>query len=291
MPCDLELGTDFAVVRKNTFLEVIPEIHPRRGRSTMSEPSRSRETTPVPMHTNAWDGSCNTSPTTTPMLSTRCLNMAPVWSPAAFEAPCSWSPALYEGQMDQPMQMDQDMEWAPAYDECPMYCVPNDQWVYYEGQPMQVQFVPFETCEGDYFEGCQDPAAAPTTPPSSTQNPSSAGSDTEAPAQPEEPRWREERTERRTEKKDKKRLSKRLSKPAGGKVFVGGLASKTTEETLNKVFAKYGTVAQANVLLDPASRRSRGFGYVTFSGEVPQGVAGRDHLIDGRLCGARLYKY
>merc|ERR1719253_889365 len=70
----------------------------------------------------------------------------------------------------------------------------------------------------------------------------------------------------------------------GGKVFVGGLASKTTEETLLKVFSQYGQVAQSNVLLDPASRRSRGFGYVTFVGEVPEGVSDRDHLIDGRLC-------
>ena len=38
------------------------------------------------------------------------------------------------------------------------------------------------------------------------------------------------------------------------------------------------------------SRRSRGFGYVTFQGEVPEGVIDKDHLIDGRMCGARLYK-
>jgi len=98
------------------------------------------------------------------------------------------------------------------------------------------------------------------------------------------------RPQQEKEKKEKKRKP-RVSKGGGGKVFVGGLASKTTEETLVKVFSQYGQIAQANVLLDPASRRSRGFGYVTFVGEVPEGVIDRDHLIDGRLCGARLYKY
>jgi len=91
------------------------------------------------------------------------------------------------------------------------------------------------------------------------------------------------------DKKDKKRKP-RFSR-AGGKVFVGGLASKTTEETLTKVFSAFGPVVQANVLLDPTSRRSRGFGYVTFAGDAPDGVCDKDHNIDGRQCGARLYKY
>ena len=45
-----------------------------------------------------------------------------------------------------------------------------------------------------------------------------------------------------------------------------------------------------SVLVGAASLRSRGFGYVTFQGEVPEGVIDKDHLIDGRMCGARLYK-
>jgi hypothetical protein len=50
-------------------------------------------------------------------------------------------------------------------------------------------------------------------------------------------------------------------------------------------------VVHASVLVDAQSRRSRGFGYVTFVGEVPDGVSDRDHEVDGRMCGARLYKY
>merc|ERR1719359_1266791 len=36
----------------------------------------------------------------------------------------------------------------------------------------------------------------------------------------------------------------------GGKVFVGGLASKTTEDTLMKVFCQFGQVVHASVLVD-----------------------------------------
>jgi len=76
------------------------------------------------------------------------------------------------------------------------------------------------------------------------------------------------------------------------KVFVGGLSAKTTEDTLRRIFSQFGTVIDASVLVDAVSERSRGFGYVTFQGDqVPEGVAGRDHIIDGRTCGARCYKY
>jgi hypothetical protein len=91
---------------------------------------------------------------------------------------------------------------------------------------------------------------------------------------------------------DKARRMKRLkTQNAGAKVFVGGLCSKTTDESLMAAFSHFGNVANASVLVDSQSRRSRGFGYVTFAGEVPEGVSDRDHLVDGRMCGARLYKY
>jgi hypothetical protein len=74
-------------------------------------------------------------------------------------------------------------------------------------------------------------------------------------------------------------------------VFVGGLCSRTTDESLRAAFEHFGNVVHASVLVDAQSRRSRGFGYVTFAGEVPPGVSDRDHEVDGRMCGARLYKY
>jgi hypothetical protein len=75
------------------------------------------------------------------------------------------------------------------------------------------------------------------------------------------------------------------------KVFVGGLCSRTTDESLRAAFEHFGNVVHASVLVDAQSRRSRGFGYVTFVGEVPDCVSDRDHEVDGRMCGARLYKY
>ena len=37
-------------------------------------------------------------------------------------------------------------------------------------------------------------------------------------------------------------------------MFVGGLASKTTEDTLLKIFSQYGNVVHASVLVDATSR-------------------------------------
>lgn len=46
------------------------------------------------------------------------------------------------------------------------------------------------------------------------------------------------------------------------KLFVGGLAWATTNDSLANAFAQYGKVVSANVVLDKMTRRSRGFGFV-----------------------------
>uniref|UniRef100_A0A915DPG6 RRM domain-containing protein n=1 Tax=Ditylenchus dipsaci TaxID=166011 RepID=A0A915DPG6_9BILA len=48
-------------------------------------------------------------------------------------------------------------------------------------------------------------------------------------------------------------------------IFVGGLAYKTTDETLRNFFADFGTVVEATIKRDKETNRSRGFGFVTFS--------------------------
>lgn len=73
------------------------------------------------------------------------------------------------------------------------------------------------------------------------------------------------------------------------KVFVGGLAGHTTSKTLEEYFKPYGSVLNASVLTDPQSCRSRGFGFVTFADQVPDGLLSMQHRIDDRLCGCRLY--
>ena len=52
------------------------------------------------------------------------------------------------------------------------------------------------------------------------------------------------------------------------KLFVGGLAWKTTDDTLRAAFEKYGQVTDAKVIMDRETGRSRGFGFVTFGDDA-----------------------
>lgn len=47
------------------------------------------------------------------------------------------------------------------------------------------------------------------------------------------------------------------------KLFVGNLSYDTTENELHDAFAAYGTVVEANLMVDRISGRPRGFGFVT----------------------------
>ncbi len=49
------------------------------------------------------------------------------------------------------------------------------------------------------------------------------------------------------------------------KLFVGNLSFNTTENELQDAFAAYGTVMEANLMMDRATGRPRGFGFVTMS--------------------------
>src|SRR5579863_10326034 len=49
------------------------------------------------------------------------------------------------------------------------------------------------------------------------------------------------------------------------KLFVGNLTFKTTENDLQDLFAAHGTVTEANLMMDRATGRPRGFGFVTMS--------------------------
>ncbi|XP_065832062.1 RNA-binding protein Musashi homolog 2-like isoform X3 [Oscarella lobularis] len=49
-----------------------------------------------------------------------------------------------------------------------------------------------------------------------------------------------------------------------GKIFVGGLSRDTDDDRLRKYFSKFGEVLIAKVKTDPSTKRSRGFGFVTF---------------------------
>jgi hypothetical protein len=297
-------GKEYDIVRKNTFLEVVPREGSRRR--PHSEPAWSRETTPTRKPVDFLEdrstdigSSRGGSPLASPTLNTRgTLNNQPaMWQPATF----FWQPYVVEGQNNNNNGNNNgnnnNMEWnnQPGFSmqEDEMYNGNNMQWMPWNGNNMQYNGYG----EDGQFMMMDDHVIqhGPNGEPMQQWD----GRDGNRHGMS----WDERRANMDRDRMD--RMDKRgmhmgqKRKPrgpngkngGGGKVFVGGLASKTTEETLLKVFSQYGNVVHASVLVDATSRRSRGFGYVTFASEVPEHVIDKDHLIDGRMCGARLYKY
>jgi cold-inducible RNA-binding protein len=52
---------------------------------------------------------------------------------------------------------------------------------------------------------------------------------------------------------------------SNNKLFVGNISFDTTENDLQDAFAAHGTVVEANLMMDRATGRPRGFGFVTMS--------------------------
>ena len=63
-------------------------------------------------------------------------------------------------------------------------------------------------------------------------------------------------------------------------MFVGNLPWSATEEDLNQLFSRFGTVESIEVLRDKFTNRARGFGFVTMStaDEATAAVAGTEGL-------------
>lgn len=49
------------------------------------------------------------------------------------------------------------------------------------------------------------------------------------------------------------------------KMFIGGLTSSTSDETLKEFYSKWGQLVDCVVMRDPTTKRSRGFGFVSYS--------------------------
>ncbi|XP_077332160.1 cold-inducible RNA-binding protein-like isoform X1 [Lithobates pipiens] len=70
-----------------------------------------------------------------------------------------------------------------------------------------------------------------------------------------------------------------------GKLFVGGLSFDTNEQSLEDVFGKYGNIQEVVVVKDRETKRSRGFGFVTFENaeDAKDAMAGMNgKTVDGR---------
>lgn len=68
-----------------------------------------------------------------------------------------------------------------------------------------------------------------------------------------------------------------------GKLFVGGLSWQTTPDSLKEHFQKFGELKECFIMCDPVTRRSRGFGFITFSTtEDCERAVTQDHILDGK---------
>ncbi|XP_046662276.1 heterogeneous nuclear ribonucleoprotein A1, A2/B1 homolog [Homalodisca vitripennis] len=68
------------------------------------------------------------------------------------------------------------------------------------------------------------------------------------------------------------------------KLFIGGLDYRTTDESLKEFFLKWGEIVDVVVMKDPNTKRSRGFGFITYarSNMVDDAMAKRPHVVNGR---------
>lgn len=69
-----------------------------------------------------------------------------------------------------------------------------------------------------------------------------------------------------------------------GKMFIGGLSWQTSPESLREYFSKFGEITEVMVMKDPTTRRSRGFGFITFAdpNSVDKVLAQGSHELDGK---------
>ncbi|XP_003894696.1 heterogeneous nuclear ribonucleoprotein A1-like [Papio anubis] len=68
------------------------------------------------------------------------------------------------------------------------------------------------------------------------------------------------------------------------KIFIGGLSFETTDESLRSHFEQRGMLTDCVVMRDPNTKRSRGFGFVTYATveEVDAAMNARPRKVDGR---------
>ncbi|KAL1778183.1 heteroproteinous nuclear ribonucleoprotein A3-like isoform X2, partial [Sigmodon hispidus] len=67
------------------------------------------------------------------------------------------------------------------------------------------------------------------------------------------------------------------------KLFVGGLSFETTDDCLREHFEKWSTLSDCVVMRNTHTKRSRGFGFMTYYciEEVDVAMCGQPHKVDG----------
>ena len=85
------------------------------------------------------------------------------------------------------------------------------------------------------------------------------------------------------EVKDVNRIPAKMSEQFR-KLFIGGLSYDTTEDSLRGYFEKWGNIVDCVVMRDGNTKRSRGFGFVTYDSvdALNEAQANRPHVIDNK---------
>ena len=73
----------------------------------------------------------------------------------------------------------------------------------------------------------------------------------------------------------------------GSKIYVGNLPFSATSESLNEMFAKFGTVDSAKIVMDRDTGRSKGFGFVEMA-SADEAAAAIDKLNGSDMGGRSL---
>src|SRR5438552_2493832 len=72
---------------------------------------------------------------------------------------------------------------------------------------------------------------------------------------------------------------------SNNKLFVGNLSFNMTENDLQDTFAAHGTVLEVNMMMDRATGRPRGFGFVTMS--TPEEAEAAINAVNGKSVDGR----
>ncbi|CAM9888309.1 unnamed protein product [Ectocarpus sp. 6 AP-2014] len=73
--------------------------------------------------------------------------------------------------------------------------------------------------------------------------------------------------------------------PVNKKIFVRGLPWETNDQSLRAVFEQYGEIAEATVVMDKMTQKSKGYGFVTFKSMdgAHAALENPEKMIDGRV--------